>query len=383
MMDVIAEHRPVALNKTLISSLLLLVSQRCNMKCIYCYGDGGTYGDESMMSRETAFRAIDWLMERSGKLTRLSVGFFGGEPLLNFNLIRDAVSYAELKGHEKGKKFTFGITTNATLITKEVIDFFKEKSFIPSISFDGPALIHNRQRPFKNGERSYEKSVPVIRMLLKEIPASGCIATLMDGTNPDTVIRALRNLGFKKIISRPATLKPTVSRDFSLLKLKLKTDSERLINAVENQDTDQLRFIAETTMLINVARLILNQGSNPPGCQAGKKSFAVSTSGNIFPCHRFVGMQKFWLGNIYDQEFYPAFFPRDDKIGSSACGLCPMISLCRCFYENHNATGNIHNPPADWCNYMVKLFVTVEKMLIQIGEEGKKFLRNEKFLNIA
>jgi len=170
--------------ETGVVSIALLVAQECNMSCIYCYGQGGGYGGGGMMSEETAFKAVDWLMENSKKAERVNVSFFGGEPLLNFTLIQKVVEYAKDAAHGKGKKVTFSITTNATLFTDEIISFMSREKIYPLVSFDGTLETQNRQRPFKGGRGSYETVRANIRKLLEVYPRLAARAIVYGDANP-------------------------------------------------------------------------------------------------------------------------------------------------------------------------------------------------------
>lgn len=154
-----------------ISNIALFVAQKCNMRCVYCYGDGGGFGeDESLMSQEDAFIAIDWLFKESINSDHLRISFFGGEPLLNFPLIKNVVEYAKKKAEMVNKTVTFDINTNATLLTDEIINYLKRENIKPIISLDGPPEIHNKQRPLKNGCESHNIIISYINRLVTECP---------------------------------------------------------------------------------------------------------------------------------------------------------------------------------------------------------------------
>ncbi len=131
-----------------VTGIALFLAQECNMRCVYCYGDAGQYAGKGMMSDETAYRAVDWLMANAKNEENVGIDFFGGEPLLNFPLMKKVVPCAREKAAEKGKQVTFGISTNGSLLTDEIISFLKEEKIAPQIGFDGPPEYQNRQRPF-------------------------------------------------------------------------------------------------------------------------------------------------------------------------------------------------------------------------------------------
>ncbi len=179
-----------------IESISLFVTQECNLRCIYCYGNGGSYGSGGVMTQRTARKAVDWLIEQSGKVKELRINFFGGEPLLNFPLVQDVLEYALERGRACGKQFEFDITTNGSLLDDEKIAFFKEHDIVPMVSIDGPKELQDRQRPFKNGKGSYDVIAPRIRNLLSVLPESACRATLIGNSDPVAVDNALQKMGF-------------------------------------------------------------------------------------------------------------------------------------------------------------------------------------------
>lgn len=130
-----------------IKHISLNVAQNCNLSCIYCYGVDGEYNQKGLMRPETAFKAVDWLIEQSQDVKDLVITFFGGEPLLNFRLIKQVVPYAREKAQQHQKNVHFSITTNGTLLTKEAIEYFNENKFSVVISFDGDLEMQNKNRP--------------------------------------------------------------------------------------------------------------------------------------------------------------------------------------------------------------------------------------------
>jgi uncharacterized protein len=175
-----------------VSSITLFVTQECNMRCTYCYGDGGEYGSCGDMSQDTAFAAVDWLVAKSGRTKQVRICFFGGEPLLNLRLIEQVVPYARKRAEQAGKEVGFGITTNASLLDDEQIEFLRKHEIKPYVSFDGPKEIQDRQRPFKNGKGSYDAVVGRIRELMKVLPQAECRVTLVGDSDVAEIESALK-----------------------------------------------------------------------------------------------------------------------------------------------------------------------------------------------
>ncbi|MEY2632500.1 MAG: hypothetical protein RIR00_1154, partial [Pseudomonadota bacterium] len=182
-----------------VRTVALLITQKCNFRCTYCYGDGGSYGGGGLMKKDTAFRTIDWLIGQSGDEPKLTVTFFGGEPLLNFKLLKEVVAYARSEGAKVGKTFGFTVTTNGSLLTDEVLAYFKENDVAPVVSMDGPKEINDAQRPDTKGKGTYEQIVPRVRKMLQIFPETSVRATLVGDTEPALVEQSLRDIGFKRV----------------------------------------------------------------------------------------------------------------------------------------------------------------------------------------
>ncbi len=150
-----------------VISLTLILTEECNLGCVYCYGQENNTG---RMSQATALRAIDWFVGQAGNVQDLNVTFFGGEPLLMFPLMKKVADYALAKAKAASKEIAFQITTNGTLLDEEIIDFLKEYQVRVLVSLDGPKEIHDAQRPFPDGRGSYDLLLPKIQKLLAAIP---------------------------------------------------------------------------------------------------------------------------------------------------------------------------------------------------------------------
>ena len=157
------------------------------------------------MTSDTAKKAVDWLIEQSGKIKKLAITFFGGEPLMNFPLMKEIVDYTKSVKKEKEKEFTFDIITNLSLLDEEKLIFLKENKITPLVSFDGAKEIQDKQRPLKNKKcSSYDTTLPKIKKLLSVIPDVPCRATLLEDTDPAKIRETLLEISFSKIHITPA-----------------------------------------------------------------------------------------------------------------------------------------------------------------------------------
>jgi uncharacterized protein len=199
-----------------LTSLVLNVANKCNLHCTYCYEpEGAKYGPAPVqMDQDTAQASVDFLFQRAGKSQEVNVIFFGGEALLNFKLMRQVVAYAAEQGQTRGKKVDFSLTTNGTLLTDEIIDFFQEHRFGLTISIDGPKDLHDKRRSFltARGERkgSYDLILPRLQRLLQRYTARPIVARVTVTKGMVEIARIyehLSGLGFFEVGFSPVTAK--------------------------------------------------------------------------------------------------------------------------------------------------------------------------------
>ncbi len=354
-----------------IRHVLLFVTQECNMRCPYCYGDGGRYGAGGAMSDETAFRAVDWLTGEAGDSRELYISFFGGEPLLNFALIEKVVPYARERV-SPSSKLVFALTTNLTLLDDRILDFLVANQVKVVVSFDGPPHIQNRNRPLKNGRNSYDTVVPKVRKLLAALPDSTARSTLLAGDDPREVAHELQALGFRQMIIEAASgclitgrRAPSIGGGTepdpheSLADLYRDTAS-RLRQAVARRDADEVRALASLRNTETHFRLFLSGTDLLQALTNRRRYFfcaralimvAVAANGDIYPCHRFVGAQAFRLGNVYTGEFCRDEFLHSPIVENPECTSCWARYLCggNCQHDNTAATGDLLRPDPRSC----------------------------------
>ena len=369
--------------ETGVVSIALLVAQECNMSCIYCYGQGGGYGGGGMMSEETAFKAVDWLMENSKKAERVNVSFFGGEPLLNFTLIQKVVEYAKDAAHGKGKKVTFSITTNATLFTDEIISFMSREKIYPLVSFDGTLETQNRQRPFKGGRGSYETVRANIRKLLEVYPRLAARAIVYGDANPLAIEAGMREVGLTSCsvgLSSPVILARQDGDTFPggaaentvgpMIELS-KKEKDDLLLAVKDRRVIENSIAALTHMLISGKKLYF-------GCGVGKAMVGISVAGEIYPCHRFVGQEELKMGNVESyrvkglNEYYRAVV-----CSIPGCQFCWARYFCGggCFYHNKAYTGDMHLPVSSFCEIKKAALEIAISAYFKMDEGDREFLK--------
>ena len=286
----------------IIKALCLHVAHTCNLNCSYCFASQGKYhGDRAIMSYEVGKRALDFLVENSGNRRNLEVDFFGGEPLMNFDVVKKLVAYARSIEKEKGKNFRFTLTTNGVLVDDDVIEFANRECSNVVLSLDGRKEVHDRYRVDYAGNGSWEKIVPKFQ---KFVEARGGKNYYMRGTfthaNPDFLedIKVMLDLGFNELSMEPVVCAegdPSALTDDDLPIVM--EQYEKLAELMIERDKAGKPFTFYHYMIdLSGGPCIYKRIS---GCGSGTEYMAVTPWGDLYPCHQFVGEEKFKLGDIW------------------------------------------------------------------------------------
>ena len=286
-----------------IKALCLHVAHTCNLNCSYCFASQGKYhGDRAVMSFEVGKQALDFLVANSGTRRNLEVDFFGGEPLMNFDVVKQLVAYARSIEKEKGKKFRFTLTTNGMLVDDDVIDFANRECHNVVLSLDGRKEIHDRYRVDYAGRGSWEQIVPKFQKFVKERGGKGYY---MRGTfthaNPDFLkdIQTMLDLGFTELSMEPVVCAPGDPSELTKEDLPIVLDQyEKLAELMLERDREGRPFTFYHYMIdLTGGPCIYKRIS---GCGSGTEYMAVTPWGDLYPCHQFVGEEKFKLGDIWN-----------------------------------------------------------------------------------
>ena len=286
-----------------IKALCLHIAHTCNLNCSYCFASQGKYhGDRAVMSFEVGKRALDFLIENSGCRRNLEVDFFGGEPLMNFQVVKDLVAYARSVEKEHKKNFRFTLTTNGILIDDDVIDFANKECSNVVLSLDGRKEIHDRFRVDYAGNGSWEKIVPKFRKLVEAREGKNYY---MRGTfthaNPDFLkdIQQMLDLGFTELSMEPVVCAPGDPSELTREDLPIVLEQyEKLAELMLEKDKEGKPFTFYHYMIdLTGGPCIYKRIS---GCGSGTEYMAVTPWGDLYPCHQFVGEEKFKLGNLWD-----------------------------------------------------------------------------------
>ena len=288
---------------TVIKALCLHIAHTCNLNCEYCFASQGKYhGDRALMSFEVGKRAIDFLVENSGSRTNLEVDFFGGEPLMNFDVVKQIVAYAKSIKKEKNKNFRFTLTTNGMLIDDDVIEFANKECHNVVLSLDGRKEVHDNLRKTVNGKGSYDIIVPKFQEFVKKRGNKGYYVRgtyTHNNTDFTNDIFHMADLGFTELSMEPVVCSPNDPYALTYDDLPI------LYEQYEILAKDMLRREKEGKP-ITFYHYMIDLTGGPciykriSGCGSGTEYMAVTPWGELFPCHQFVGDPKYSLGNIYD-----------------------------------------------------------------------------------
>lgn len=287
----------------IIKAMCLHVAHDCNLKCKYCFAaQGNFHGDNLLMDLETGKKALKFLCENSGNRRNLEVDFFGGEPLMNFDVVKELVYYGKEIEKEYNKNFRFTITTNGMLLSDDKIDFINEYMDNVVLSLDGRKEVNDFIRPTPNDKGSYDIIVPKFKKLVdsrgdKDYYIRGTYTKYNKDFRKD--LKEFYDLGFKKVSIEPVVTDP--SEPYALLE----EDLEEILNEYEAFSKDYINIRkTDKDFLFFHFMIDLNQGpcivKRLVGCGAGSEYIAVTPTGDIYPCHQFVGEEEFLMGNLDD-----------------------------------------------------------------------------------
>ena len=286
-----------------VKALCLHIAHTCNLNCSYCFASQGKYhGVRAVMSFEVGKRALDFLVENSESRRNLEVDFFGGEPLMNFDVVKQLVAYARSIEKEKGKNFRFTLTTNGLLVNDDVIEFSNREMSNVVLSLDGRREVHDKYRVDYAGNGSWDRIVPKFQ---KFVEARGGKNYYMRGTfthsNPDFLedIKQMLDLGFTELSMEPVVSAPGDAEELTEEDLPIVLEQyEKLASLMLERDAQGKPFTFYHYMIdLTGGPCIYKRIS---GCGSGTEYMAVTPWGDLYPCHQFVGEEKFLLGNIWD-----------------------------------------------------------------------------------
>ena len=334
-----------------VKAMCLLISQDCNLRCEYCFAETGDFGmGRSLMSLETGKKAIDFLLEKSGNRENLELDFFGGEPLMNFDVVKEIVKYAREREKEYGKNFRFTVTTNGLLLTDDKIDFINKEMSNVVLSIDGRKCVNDRMRHRVDGTGCYDTIVEKFR---KTVDARGDKEYYVRGTytkyNLDFSedVFHLYEQGFDQISVEPVVAPETAP--YALTEKELPAifaEYDKLAERLLENDKNGKHF--------NFFHFMLDLDQGPcaikrlRGCGCGNEYVAISPNGDIYPCHQFVGIDEWKMGNLNEETFdykIKDYFASAHIYTKEECKKCWAKFYCSggCNANNYIYAGDVHN----------------------------------------
>ncbi|MGO1579784.1 MAG: thioether cross-link-forming SCIFF peptide maturase [Peptoniphilaceae bacterium] len=289
--------------QNIVKAMCLHVAHDCNLRCKYCFASQGDFkGQRSLMDEEVGKKALIFLLENSGNRRNLEVDFFGGEPLMNFELVKKLVDFGRVEEKKYNKHFRFTITTNGLLLDRDKIDYINENMDNVVLSLDGRKCINDHMRPTISGKGSYDIIVPKFKELIdargdKDYYIRGTFTNKNLDFSNDLI--DYYDLGFKK-----TSIEPVVTDEKETYAIR-EEHIQKILDEYEKMSKDYINIRKKDKEFLFFHFMIdLTQGpcviKRSVGCGAGSEYVAITPEGDIYPCHQFVGEEEFKLGNVDD-----------------------------------------------------------------------------------
>ena len=379
--DVIIDFKK---RKTVVKALCLHIAHDCNLACKYCFADEGEYHGQKreLMSLEVGKQAIDFLIENSGNRVNLEVDFFGGEPLMNFDVVKEIVAYGRSKEKAANKNFRFTLTTNGMLLNDEVIDFCNREISNVVLSLDGRKEINDMMRPTRNGKGSYDIIVPKFQKFVeKRGDKSYYVRGTFTRNNLDFTkdFELMTELGFKEI-----SIEPVVTPDENDYAIR-EEDLPTIFEQYDKLAVDLIRRQKEgKPVTFFHYKLDLNGGpcvyKRLSGCGSGTEYLAVTPWGDLYPCHQFVGDETFLMGNVDDGIVRPEIaddFRSCSVYSKEKCRSCFARFYCSggCMansYKFHNTIHDTYDVSCEMERKRVECAIMIKAALADNGKDEER-----------
>ena len=363
--------------QTVVKALCLHIAHDCNLACRYCFAEEGEYhGRRALMSYEVGKAALDFLIANSGNRRNLEVDFFGGEPLMNFQVVKDLVAYGREQEKLHNKNFRFTLTTNGVLLNDDIMEFANKEMANVVLSIDGRKEVHDFMRPFRKGAGSYDLIVPKFRKFAESRNQTNYyVRGTFTHHNLDFSkdVLHLADLGFEQISVEPVVAQETEDyaiQEADLPKLFEEYDNlakEMIKRHKEGKDFNFFHFMIDLEGGPCVAKRL-------SGCGSGTEYLAVTPWGDLYPCHQFVGNEKFYMGNVFEgvknteirEEFRGCNVYAKEK-----CRDCFAKFYCSggCAANSYNFHGDINNAYDIGCQLQKKRIECAIMIKAALAEE--------------
>ena len=348
--------------QSVVKALCLHIAHDCNLRCKYCFAGTGEYhGERGMMSAETGKKAIDFVIANSGSRKNIEIDYFGGEPLMNFDVVKEITEYAKEQGAKHGKNFRFTVTTNGILLDEEKKKYINENMSNVVLSIDGRKEVNDRMRPRVDGSGTYDTIIPkFIDMAESRNQDRYYVRGTFTAYNKDfeNDVIHLADLGFKQ-----TSVEPVVAPDDADYALK-EEDIPVIFEQYEKLAAEYLKRWKEGNWF-NFFHFMIDLDQGPcaikrlSGCGAGHEYLAVAADGDLYPCHQFVGNKDFLMGNVRDgkiDEKIRKYFEDSNIYTKEKCRNCFARFYCSggCSANAYNFNGDINKPYELACEFEKK-----------------------------
>ena len=347
-----------------VKAMCLHVSHDCNLRCKYCFADEGKYHTEKreLMTAETGKRAMDYLVEHSGHRRNLEVDFFGGEPLMNFEVVKEVVEYARELEKKHNKVFRFTVTTNGILLDEKKLEYINENMSNIVLSIDGRKEVNDRMRYRADGSGSYDKIVPIFQKVAESRNQDNYYVRgtfTRENLDFSKDVLHLADLGFKQISIEPVVCGEET--DYSLRE----EDLSKIFNEYESLVKEYVKRIKDGNGF-NFFHFMIDLEEGPciikrlSGCGCGCEYLAVAPNGDVYPCHQFVGSEEYKMGSLYDSsglnKELRSTFEKCNVYTKPDCDSCFAKFFCSggCIANACLINGDMNKPHKLSCEMMKK-----------------------------
>lgn len=366
--------------QTVVKALCLHIAHDCNLACEYCFAEEGEYhGRRALMSFEVGKKALDFLVANSGSRVNLEVDFFGGEPTMNWQVVKDLVLYGRSLEEPHNKKFRFTLTTNGVLLNDEILEFANKEMSNIVLSIDGRKEVNDKMRPFRGGQGSYDLIVPKFQKVAESREQMNYyVRGTFTHNNLDFAedVMHLADLGFKQISVEPVVAKPEdwySIKEEDIPKLKEEYDklaAELIKRRKAGNGFNFFHFMIDLEGGPCVAKRL-------SGCGSGTEYLAVTPWGDLYPCHQFVGQEEFLMGNVDDGIVNTTLrdeFKCCNVYAKEKCKKCFAKFYCSggCAANSYNFHGNINDAYDVGCELQrkrVECAIMIKAALAEMEEE--------------
>lgn len=366
--------------QTVVKALCLHIAHDCNLACQYCFAEEGEYhGRRALMSYEVGKKALDFLVANSGSRVNLEVDFFGGEPLMNWDVVKQLVAYGRSLEKTHNKKFRFTLTTNGILLNDEILEFANKEMSNIVCSIDGRKEINDKMRPFRGGQGSYDVIVPKFKKVAESRDQMDYyVRGTFTHNNLDFSedVAHLADLGFKQISVEPVVAKP---EDAYAIR---EEDIPQILEEYDKLAKDLIRRRKEGKG-VNFFHFMIDLTGGPcvakrlSGCGSGTEYLAVTPWGDFYPCHQFVGQEEFLMGNVdtgITRTDIRDEFKTCNVYAKEKCRDCFAKFYCSggCAANSYNFHGKINDAYDIGCELQRKRIECAIMMKVALSEEEEK-----------